>query len=132
MAYNTEAKRMFERFGHQLSQAIKYYRLSSLEDKIGYMISDMLRNMPESEDKEQLVRVLNCEECFSVKEDKYGNTRYVIPFKYFMKEGCLDENFVRSLFKDTFRAFGSRERYVTTAASHYELLAKVIMVLGRD
>lgn len=132
MAYNNEAKRLFERFKHQLPQVIKYYRLNTIEDKLGYMISDMLRGMPESEDKEQLLRVLNCEEYFSVKEDKYRNARYAIPFKYFMKDGYLDEKFVRSLLKDTFHVYGSREHYATKAASHYELLVKVIMVLGRN
>ena len=45
MAYNNEAKRMFEQFKHQLPQAIKFYRLSTVEDKTGYMISNMLRDM---------------------------------------------------------------------------------------
>lgn len=132
MAYNNEAKRMFEQFKHQLPQAIKFYRLSTVEDKTGYMISNMLRDMPDGADKEQLKRVLNCKEHYSVRDDKYGNRRYAIPFSYFMKEDNRDEDFVRTLIKDPFHVYGSRRRYATTATSHYELLAKVIMVLGRE
>lgn len=131
MAYNNEAKRLFERFKHQLPKAIRAYRLSLTEDATGRMIHEMIRDMPDGEDKEQLKRVLNCKEHYAVRDDKYGSRRYAIPFGYFMKEGQCDEDFVRSLLKDMFRVYGSKERYATTASSHYELLAKVIMVLGR-
>lgn len=132
MAYNNEAKRLFERFGHQLPHAIKYYRLSTIEDTIGYTLSDMLRGMPESEDKEQLLRVLNCKAHYRVRDDAHGNHRYAIPFNFFMKEGFQDEDYVRGLLKGTFRFYGCKERYATTAANHHDLLAKVIMVLGCD
>lgn len=107
MAYNNEAKRMFERFGRQLPQAIRFYRRSTVEDKTGYMISNILLDMPDGVDKEQIKRVLNCKEHYSVRDDKYGNGRYAIPFNYFMKEGQRDEDFVRTLIKDPFRVYGS-------------------------
>nr|DAV34468.1 MAG TPA: hypothetical protein [Caudoviricetes sp.] len=130
MAYNNDAKRLFEQFKHNLPLAIREYRLSLTGNEMGDILSNMIRDMPDGADKEQIKRVLNCKDYFFARADKQGNARYAIPFSYFMKEGC-DENFVRSLLKNTFRVYGSRERYVTTASSHYELLAKVIMVLGR-
>ncbi len=127
MAYNNEAKRLFEQHHLKLPKLIKHYRLGIADNTIQRMIDDM----PESEDKEHLKRVLNCRAYYSVRDDKYGNRRYAIPFSYFMKEGRCDEDFVRKLIKDPFHFYGNRERYATTASSHYELLAKVIMVLGR-
>lgn len=132
MAYNNEAKRLFDRFGTRLPQVIRLYRLSIVRDYLGAAIRDMVHGMPDGADKEQIKRVLNCKEHYSVRDDKYGNRRYAIPFSYFMKEGRRDEDFVRTLIKDPFHVYGSRERYATTASSHYELLAKVIMVLGRE
>ena len=132
MAYNNGAKRLFEQFKHQLPQAIRAYRLSLTGDPSGRMVHETIRNMPDGEDKEQLKRILNCKGYYPVRDDKYGNRRYAIPFSYFMKEGQYDEDFVRKLIKDPFHVYGSRERYATTASSHYEFLAKVIMVLGRE
>nr|DAR92813.1 MAG TPA: hypothetical protein [Caudoviricetes sp.] len=130
MAYNNEAKRLFERLNLKLPKLIKDYRGVLYYDDI----SRMLDPMPDSEDKKQLVRVLNCDECGSVKADKYGNPRYIIPMKYFMKGGATNEKFVRSLTKGVFKKYNgwSDEYLVATASSRYELLAKVIMVLGRD
>lgn len=124
MACNNEAKRLFERFKHQLPQAIRAYRLSLTGDATGHMIHEMICDMPNGEDKEQLKRVLNCKAHYSVREDKYGNRRYAIPFGYFMKEGRCDEDFVRKLIKDLFHVYGCRERYATTDSSHYEPLTK--------
>ena len=91
---------------------------------MGAAIRDMVRDMPDGAEKEQLKRVLNCKAHYSVRDDKYGNRRYAIPFSYFMKESDRDEDFVRNLIKDPFHVYGSRERYAATASSHYELLAK--------
>ena len=132
MAYNNEAKRLFEQFKHNLPLAIREYRLSLTGNEMGDILSNMIRDMPDGADKEQIKRVLNCKAHYSVRDDKYGNSRYAIPFSYFMKEGFTDEDFVRKLIKDPFHTYGSRERYATAATSHYELLAKVIMVLGRE
>ena len=56
MAYNNEAKRLFERLNLKLPKLIKDYRGVLYYDDI----SRMLDPMPDSEDKKQLVRVLNC------------------------------------------------------------------------
>lgn len=132
MAYNNEAKRLFEHFEHNLPIAIRAYRLSFTGDEMGDELSNMIRGMPDSADKEQIKRILNCRAHYAVRDDKYGNHRYAIPFSYFMKEGFTDEDFVRALIKDRFRFYGCKERYATKAINHYDLLAKVIMVLGRD
>ena len=132
MAYDNEAKRVFERFKHQLHQAIRACRLSLTGDAIGYMIHEMIYDTSDGEDKEQLKRVLNCKTYYSAGDDKYGNRRYVIPFSCFMKEGRCDEDFVRKLIKGPFRTYGHRDRYATTASSHYEPLTKAIMVLGHE
>lgn len=94
----------------------------------------MIDNMPDSEDKEQLVRVLNCDDYRSVKADKYGNPRYIISIVYFSKDGVVNEKFVLRLTKGVFKKYNgwSGEYLVTTASSRYELLTKVIMVLGRE
>lgn len=130
MAYNNEAKRLFERLNLKLPKLIKDYRGVLYYDDI----SRMLDPMPDSEDKKQLVRVLNCNDVGSVKEDKHGNSRYIIPMKYFMKGGATNEKFVRSLAEGVFKKYNgwSGEYLVATATSRYELLAKVIMVLGRE
>lgn len=130
MAYNNEAKRLFEQHHLELPKLIKHYRLGLGDDTIRRMIYDM----PDSEDKEQLVRVLNCDECGSVKADKYGNSRYIIPIEYFAKDGVVNEKFVLRLTKGVFKKYNgwSGEYLVTIASSRYELLSKVIMVLGRE
>lgn len=130
MAYNNEAKRLFEQHHLKLPKLIKHYRLGLGDDTIRRMIYDM----PDSEDKEQLVRVLNCDECGSVKADKYGNSRYIIPIEYFAKDGVVNEKFVLRLTKGVFKKYNgwSGEYLVTIASSRYELLSKVIMVLGRE
>lgn len=130
MAYNNEAKRLFERLNLKLPKLIKDYRGVLYYDDI----SRMLDPMPDSEDKKQLVRVLNCNDVGSVKADKYGNPRYIIPIEYFAKDGVVNEKFVLGLVKGVFKKYNglSGEYLVATASSHYELLTKVIMVLGRD
>lgn len=130
MAYNNEAQRLFEQHNLTLPKLIRHYRLG-LDDTT---ITDMLANMPDSEDKEQLVRVLNCNDCGSVKEDKYGNPRHIIPIEYFAKDGLVNEKFVLRLTKGVFKKYNgwSGEYLVAIAASRYELLSKVIMVLGRE
>ena len=132
MAYSNEAKRLFEQHHLKLPKLIKHYRLGlDLGDNT---IADMLANMPDSEDKEHLIRVLNCDECGSLKADKYGNPRYIIPIEYFAKDGVVNEKFVLRMSKGVFKKYNGRggEYLVTTASSRYELLTKVIMVLGRD
>ena len=130
MAYNNEAKRLFERLNLKLPKLIKDYRGVLYYDDI----SRMLDPMPDSEDKKQLVRVLNCNDVGSVNADKYGNPRYIIPFEYFAKDGVFNEKFVLGLVKGLFKKYNgwSGEYLVATASSRYELLTKVIMVLGRD
>lgn len=130
MAYNNEAKRLFEQHNFKLPKLIKHYRRNLDDDTLVRMLDDM----PKSDDKEQLIRVLDCDDCVSVKEDKHGNSRYIIPMKYFMKGGATNEKFVRSLTEGVFKKYNgwSGEYLVATASSRYELLAKVIMVLGRD
>lgn len=130
MAYNNEAKRLFERLNLKLPKLIKDYRGVLYYDDI----SRMLDPMPDSEDKKQLVRVLNCNDVGSVKADKYGNPRYIIPIEYFAKDGVVNEKFVLGLVKGVFKKYNgwSGEYLVATASSRYELLTKVIMVLGRD
>lgn len=130
MAYNNEAKRLFEQYNLKLPKLIKHYRCNLDDDTLVRMLDDM----PKSDDKEQLIRVLDCDDCVSVKEDKHGNPRYIIPMKYFMKGGATNEKFVRSLTEGVFKKYNdwSGEYLVATASSRYELLAKVIMVLGRD
>lgn len=130
MAYNNEAKRLFERLNLKLPKLIKDYRGVLYYDDI----SRMLDPMPDSEDKKQLVRVLNCNDVGSVKADKYGNPRYIIPIEYFAKDGVVNEKFVLGLVKGVFKKYNgwSGKYLVATASSRYELLTKVIMVLGRD
>lgn len=130
MAYNNEAKRLFEQHHLKLPKLIKHYRLGLGDDTIRGMIYDM----PDSEDKEHLVRILNCDEVGSVKEDKCGNSRYIIPIQYFAKDGVVNEKFVLRMTKGVFKKYNgwSGEYLVTTASSRYELLTKAIMVLGRD
>lgn len=130
MAYNNEAKRLFEQHHLKLPKLIKHYQLGLGDDTIRGMIYDM----PDSEDKEHLLRVLNCTDVGSVKADKYGNSRYIIPIQYFAKNGVVNEKFVRSLTEGVFKKYNgwSGEYLVATASSRYELLVKVIMVLGRD
>lgn len=130
MAYNNEAKRLFEQYHLKLPKLIKDYRGILYYDNITRMIN----NMPDSEDKEQLVRVLNCDECVSVRADKYGNSRYIIPIRYFSKDGVVNEKFVLRMTKGVFKKYNglSGEYLVATASSPYELLLKVIMVLGRE
>lgn len=130
MAYNKEAQRLFEQHNLKLPKLIKDYRGVLYYDDI----SRMLDPMPDSEDKKQLVRVLNCNDVGSVKADKYGNPRYIIPIEYFAKDGVVNEKFVLGLTKGVFKKYnGWGGKYlVTTASSRYELLTKVIMVLGRD
>lgn len=130
MAYNNEAKRLFEQHNLKLPKLIRHYRLGLGDDTIRRMIYDM----PDSEDKEQLVRVLNCNDCGSVKEDKHGNPRYIIPIEYFAKDGVVNEKFVLRLTKGVFKKYNgwSGEYLVAIASSRYELLLKVIMVLGRE
>lgn len=132
MAYNNEAKRLFEQHHLKLPKLIKHYRLGlDLGDNT---IADMLANMPDSEDKAHLIRVLNCDEWGSVSADKYGNPRYIISTEYFAKDGVVNEKFVLRMSKGVFKKYNGRsgECLVTTASSRYELLTKVIMVLGRD
>lgn len=130
MAYNNEAKRLFEKYNLTLPKLIKHYHRNLDDDSICRMLDDM----ENSDDKRQLVRVLDCDDCYSVADDKYGHTRYAIPMTYFMKSGVVNEKFVLSMAKGTFRKYKGRngECVVTTATSRYELLTKVIMVLGRD
>ena len=130
MAYNKEAQRLFKQHNLKLPKLIKDYRGVLYYDDI----SRMLDPMPDSEDKKQLVRVLNCNDVGSVKADKYGNPRYIIPIEYFAKDGVVNEKFVLGLAKGVFKKYNgwSGKYLVTTASSRYELLTKVIMVLGRD
>ena len=130
MAYNNEAKRLFEQHNLKLPKLIKDYRGALYYDNITRMI-DL---MPDSEDKKQLIRVLNCNDVGSVKADKYGNSRYIIPIEYFAKDGVVNEKFILGLTKGVFKKYNgwSSEYLVVTASSRYELLAKAIMVLGRD
>lgn len=130
MAYNNEAQRLFEQHHLKLPKLIKHYRLG-LDDNT---IADMLANMPDGEDKVHLIRVLNCDEWGSVSADKYGHPRYIIPIEYFAKDGVVNEKFVLRISKGVFKKYNGRDDkcLVTTATSRYELLAKVIMVLGRD
>lgn len=130
MAYNNEAKRLFEQYNPKLPKLIKHYRCNLDDDTL----VRMLDNMPKSDDKEQLIRVLDCDDCVSVKDDKHGNSRYVIPMKYFMKGSAVNEKFVRSMTEGVFKKYNgwSGEYLVARASSRYELLAKVIMVLGRE
>lgn len=131
MAYNNEAKRLFERLNFKLPKLIKDYLLG-IDDNA---IAEMLVNMPDSEDKAHLIRVLNCDECALVRADKYGNPRYIIPIGYFSKDGVVNEKFVlrmtKGVFKKKYNGWGG-EYLVTTASSRYELLTKVIMVLRRE
>ena len=99
---------------------------------MGARFLNMIRDMPDSADKEQIKRVLNCRDYYAARDDKYGNRRYAIPFSYFMKEDFTNEDFARGPLKDIFRFYGPKERYTTKAANHYDLLAKVIVVLRRD
>lgn len=121
---------MFERHHLKLPKLIKYYRLGLGDDTIRSMIHDM----PDSEDKEHLVRILNCNDIGSVKADKYGNSRYITPIQYFAKDGVVNEKFVLRMTKGVFKKYngGSGKYLVTTASSRYELLTKAIMVLGRE
>ena len=130
MAYNNEAQRLFKQHNLTLSKLIRHYRLG-LDDNT---IADMLANLPDSEDKAHLIRVLNCDECGSVSADKYGNSRYIIPIEYFAKDGVVNEKFVLHMVKGVFKKYNGRggKCLITTASSRYELLTKVIMVLGRD
>lgn len=130
MAYNNEAKRLFEQHNLKLPKLIRHYRLDLGDNTIRRMIYDM----PDSEDKEHLVRILNCDEVCSVKADKYGNSRYIIPIQYFAKDGVANEKFVLRMTKGVFKKYNglSGEYLVATASSRYELLTKAIMVLGRD
>lgn len=130
MAYNNEAKRLFEQHHFKLPKLIKCYRLGIGDDTIQRMIGDI----SDSGDKRQLIRVLNCDDCSSVKADKYGNSRYIIPITYFAKDSVVDEKYVISMTKGVFKKYNGRSGnyLVTTASSQYELLVKVIMVLGRD
>lgn len=101
MAYNNEAQRLFEQHHLKLPKLIKHYRLGlDLGDNT---IADILANMPDSEDKAHLIRVLNCDECGSVKADKYGNPRYIIPIEYFVKDGVVNEKFVLRMTKGVFK-----------------------------
>ena len=90
--------------------------------------------MPDSEDEAHLIRVLNCDECALVRADKYGNPRCIIPIECFSKDGVVNEKFVLRMGKDVFKKYngGKAEYLVAIASSRYELLSKVIMVLGRD
>ena len=130
MAYNNEAKRLFEQHNLKLPKLIKDYRGVLYYDDI----SRMLDPMPDSEDKKQLVRVLNCNDVGSVKADKYGNPRYIIPIEYFAKDGVVNEKFILGLTKGVFKKYNgwSGKYLVAIASSRYELLSKVIMVLGRE
>nr|DAN74073.1 MAG TPA: hypothetical protein [Caudoviricetes sp.] len=130
MAYNNEAKRLFEQHNLKLPKLIKHYRLGIDDNDI----AKILANMPDSEDKAHLIRVLNCDECALVRADKYGNPRYIIPIGYFSKDGVVNEKFVLRMTKDVFKKHNgwSGEHLVAIASSRYELLSKVIMVLGRD
>lgn len=51
-----------------------------------------------------------------------------------MKGEVVNENFVLSMTEGVFKKYNGRsgEYLVTTASSRYELLAKAIMVLGRE
>lgn len=130
MAYNNEAKRLFEQHSLKLPKLIKHYRLGIDDNDI----AKILANMPDSEDKAHLIRVLNCYECALVRADKYGNPRCIIPIEYFSKDGVVNEKFVLRMSKDVFKKYngGKAEYLVAIASSRYELLSKVIMVLGRD
>ena len=130
MAYNNEAKRLFEQHNLKLPKLIKHYRRNLDDDTLVRMLDDM----PKSDDKEQLIRVLNCNDVCSVKADKYGNPRHIIPIEYFAKDGVVNEKFVLRLTKGVFKKYNgwSGEYLVTIASSRYELLSKVIMVLGRE
>ncbi len=130
MAYNNEAKRLFERLHLKLPKLIRDYRGVLYYDDVTRMIDPM----PDSEDKKQLVRLLNCDDCVSVKADKYGNSRYIIPIEYFAKDGVVNEKFILGMTKGVFKKYNgmSGNYLVATASSKYELLTKVIMVLGRD
>lgn len=130
MAYNNEAKRLFEQHSLKLPKLIKHYRLGIDDNDI----AKILANMPDSEDKAHLIRVLNCDECVLVRADKYGNPRCIIPIEYFSKDGVVNEKFVLRMSKDVFKKYngGKAEYLVAIASSRYELLSKVIMVLGRD
>lgn len=134
MAYNNEAKRIFNWYGHQLLRAIKHYLNDGLPTKTLYTLREMIDDMPDGEDNEQLIRVLNCKECCSVKADMYGNARYIIPISYFAKDGVVNEKSVLHMARGIFKKYKGRngEYLVTTASSRYELLVKVIMVLGRE
>ena len=134
MACNNEAKRVFDWFGYQLPHAIEHYLNDGIPSKTAHTLRGMLDDMPKSDDKEWLIRVLDCDDCVSVKDDKHGNSRYVIPMKYFMKGSAVNEKFVRSMTEGVFKKYNgwSGEYLVARASSRYELLAKVIMVLGRE
>lgn len=90
--------------------------------------------MVDSKDREQLVRVPNCDDVGSAKAGKYGNSLYIIPIGYFVKDSAVNEKFVHSTAKGVFKKYNgwSGKYLVATASSRYELLAKVIMVLGRE
>lgn len=130
MAYNNEAKRLFEQHNLKLPKLIKHYRLG-IDDNA---IAEILANTPDSEDKAHLIRVLNCDECGLVRADKYGNPRYIIPIGYFSKDGVVNEKFVLRMTKDVFKKYngGKAEYLVAIASSRYELLSKAIMALGRE
>lgn len=134
MAYNNEAKRLFDWFGYQLPHAIEHYLNDGIPSKTAHTLRGMLDDMPDSEDKEQLLRVLNWSGIHYVKEDKYRNPRLAISIDCFMKDSAVDRKFVSNMVGGMFRKYSGNHPnlYVTTAASPYELLAKVIMVLGRE
>lgn len=134
MAYNNEAKRVFDWFGYQLHHAIEHYRNDDISSKTAHTLRDVLNDMADSEDKEQLIRVLNWGAIQYVKEDKYRNPRRMISIDCFMKDPTADRKFVSDMVKGVFHKYSGKHpnMLVTTAASNCELLAKVIMVLGRE
>ena len=134
MAYNNEAKRLFAWFGYQLPHVIEHYLNDDIPSKTVHTLRDMLNDMSDSEDKEQLLRVLNWSGIHYVKEDKYRNPRFMISIDCFMKDPAVDGNFVRNMVSGVFRKYSGKHPglYVTTASSPYELLAKVIMILGHE
>jgi hypothetical protein len=133
MAYNKEAKRLFDWFGYQLPHAIEHYCDAGLPSKTAHALRDILDDMPDSEDKEQLIRVLNWKAIHYVREDKYRNPRLMVSIECFMKDPTADRKFVSNMVKGVFRKYSGKNPnlLVTTASSPYQLLAKVIMVLGK-
>ena len=130
MAYNNEAKRLFERLNLKLPKLIKDYRGCSI----------LWWHQPNAWPYARQWRQKAISSGFELQWCWFSQGRQVResslhnPIEYFAKDGVVNEKFVLGLVKGVFKKYNgwSGKYLVATASSRYELLTKVIMVLGRD